>query len=433
MRTGSVSLPLLLSLSCVSAGCDSRPRTQDPPEFRASRPVAGERASGRADTVEIGRAIFLDEQLSLNRNQSCAACHAPEFGFTGPDTALNARGAVYRGSIPTRFGNRKPPSSAYATLSPVLERRTRRGETAWSGGNFWDGRATGRKLGSAAADQAQGPFLNPVEQALPDAACVVYRVSRASYSDRYVEAFGNDIRNIRFPANTDELCSTENTTVPLSPQDRRAVEEEFGRIAIAIATFEGSPLMSPFSSRFDAWRAGTAKLTDEEALGFALFQGKAKCVDCHTIEGERAAFTDFSFENVGVPANPDNPVYAHQPDFVDVGLGSTVKDTAQDGKHKVATLRNVDRRPSPDAQKAYMHNGFFKNLETVVHFYNTRDVLPQCERVALPEAGVNCWPKPEVARNVNRTSTGNLGLTPAEEAALVAFLRTLSDGYERQR
>ena len=81
-------------------------------------------------------------------------------------------GAVYEGSIAGRFGNRKPPSAAYATQSPILNVDR---HSLWTGGNFWDGRATGEKLGNPAADQAQGPFLNPAEQALPDSACVVYR------------------------------------------------------------------------------------------------------------------------------------------------------------------------------------------------------------------------------------------------------------------
>jgi cytochrome c peroxidase len=90
---------------------------------------------------------------------------------------------------------------------------------------------------------------------------------------------------------------------------------------------------------------------------------------------------------------------------------------AEWGKHKVPTLRNVDLRPSNHFIKAYSHNGYFKSLEEVVHFYNTRDV---------PGAG---WPPPEVADNINTAEMGNLGLNHMEEVAIVAFLRTLSDGY----
>ena len=104
---------------------------------------------------------------------------------------------------------------------------------------------------------------------------------------------------------------------------------------------------------------------------------------------------------------------------------------AEWGKQKVPTLRNVDKRPSEGFVKAYGHNGYFKSLEGIVHFYNTRDVKPECpglytEAQALAD---DCWPPPEVAENVNTDELGDLGLTPEEEAAIVAFLKTLSDGY----
>jgi cytochrome c peroxidase len=132
--------------------------------------------NGLTDNEQLGKSIFFDQNLSKNQNQSCAVCHAPEVGWTGPLSDINADGAVYEGSILGRFGNRKPPSSAYATPSPILHFVIEKKEALFIGGNFWDGRATGEKLGNPAADQAQGPFLNPVEQALSDNACVVYRV-----------------------------------------------------------------------------------------------------------------------------------------------------------------------------------------------------------------------------------------------------------------
>ena len=85
------------------------------------------------------------------------------------------------------------------------------------------------------------------------------------------------------------------------------------------------------------------------------------------------------------------------------------------GKHKVPTLRNVDKRPGKGFTKAYVHNGVFKSLKEVVHFYNTRDVKD--------------WPQPEVPENVNTDELGDLGLTHQEEVAIVAFMKTLSDGY----
>src|SRR5674476_1345405 len=111
---------------------------------------------------QLGKAIFFDQNLSLNRNLACASCHGAAVGFTGPDSLINLHGAVYEGSIAGAFGNRKPPSSAYTTMSPILHVDQK---GAWVGGNFWDGRATGAQLGSAAADQDQRPFLNPKERA----------------------------------------------------------------------------------------------------------------------------------------------------------------------------------------------------------------------------------------------------------------------------
>lgn len=128
---------------------------------------------------ELGKQIFFDKQLSLLRNQACPTCHVPAAGWVGDDSKINEAGAVYRGSVPGELGNRNPPSSAYAT--PALVFHLDLEEDIFIGGNFWDGRATGEKLGNPAADQAQGPFLNPVEQALPDAACVVYRVCEGQY------------------------------------------------------------------------------------------------------------------------------------------------------------------------------------------------------------------------------------------------------------
>ena len=121
----------------------------------------------------LGKAIFFDENLSANANEACASCHGPEAGWTGPISDINAHGAVYEGSISGEFGNRKPPSAAYATFSPIFY-MDKKG--LFIGGNFWNGRATGEKLGNPAADQAQFPFLNPVEQALGVPADVVTRV-----------------------------------------------------------------------------------------------------------------------------------------------------------------------------------------------------------------------------------------------------------------
>jgi cytochrome c peroxidase len=435
--TSSFTHALVAAVTLASLACRDAPTATEsvPLSARQHFAVAQSGLPFSDDLAELGDEIFDDRNLSIRKNQACNACHLAEWGFTGPDPVINAHGAVYAGSIPTRFGDRKPPSSAYSTLSPVFA-HVRHPDEEFVGGNFWDGRATGERLGNAAADQAQGPFLNPMEQALPDAACVVYRVSVAAYADEYVRLWGNNITTIDFPDDTDARCGVEGNIVPLTPADRAKVVAEFANIAISIAVYEESHNL--FSSKFDAARRGEHALTREEQRGFALFQGKARCAACHSTAGQRAAFTDFTYDNLGVPANPENPFYQTNPSFVDLGLGGFLQNRpqwsalapAQLGKMRVPTLRNVDLRPFVGAIKAYMHNGVFKSLEEVVHFYNTRDVLPRCAAGASRATwGVTCWPAPEVALNVNRDELGNLGLSADEEAAIVAFLRTLSDGF----
>jgi cytochrome c peroxidase len=391
-------------------------------------------AQALTDEEQLGKSIFFDENLSINANQSCASCHGPDVGWTGPLSDTNAHGAVYEGSIAGRFGDRKPPSAAYATLSPIFH-MDKKG--LFTGGNFWDGRATGEKLGNPAADQAQGPFLNPVEQALPDSACVVYYVCNpvvpGDYPISFEEVWGPEPCDINWPADLENDCATEGGNVSLSPADRAKSDTAYDNIALSIAAYEDSPEVNAFTSKFD-----TSKLTKEEKKGFTLFKGKGKCRLCHLSNGKEPLFTDFTFDNLGIPQNPENPAGV-SPGFVDPGLGGFLENSGYPeevyveelGKHKVPTLRNVDLRPDASFVKAFGHNGYFKSLEGIVHFYNTRDVKPECPG-AFTEAeslAAECWPEPEVSENVNSDELGDLGLTSEEEAAIVAFLTTLSDGY----
>jgi cytochrome c peroxidase len=364
---------------------------------------------------QLGQLIFFDTNLSLNANLSCASCHAPEAGWTGPISDINAHGTVYEGSIPGAFGNRKPPAAAYATLSPVFHLEAK--GDLFVGGNFWDGRATGEKLGNPAADQAQGPFLNPKEQALFEPFDVVSRVCVASYGALFTQVWGATI------------CDPGN------------VDAAYNAVALSIAAYENSANVNAFTSKYDYSLKGQAKLTQRERLGFALFEGKGKCKQCHISTGHNALFTDFTFDNLGLPKNPENPVYGYDPSFVDPGLGGFLLTRPEYaglaaenmGKHKVPTLRNVGLKPSASFVKAYGHNGYFKSLWGIVHFYNTRDVLPTCagDYTEAQALAADCWPAPEVAQTVNRDELGNLGLSRAEEDAIVAFLKTLSDGFIR--
>jgi cytochrome c peroxidase len=346
---------------------------------------------------QLGKEIFFDK-ISTPNSMACSDCHYPSVGFTGHVVGINIHGSVYRGADAQNFGNRKPPSAAYATFSPVLHYDATEG--IFIGGNFWDGRATGERLGNPSAEQALGPFLNPMEQNNPDVLTVLRKIEKAKYIYLWQEVWGE----------------------PFSTAVDKWIEN-YDRIGFAIAAYEASPEVNQFSSKFDYYLKGQVALTQEEALGLELFNGKGKCNLCHSSEGAQPLFTDFTFDNLGVPKNPENPFYKNYPSFIDEGLGGYLASRsdyamyAADnmGKHKVPTLRNVDKRPGNGFTKAYTHNGIFKSLKDVVHFYNTRDI--------------ETWPAPEVSQNVNTTELGNLGLTEAEENAIVAFMKTLSDGY----
>jgi cytochrome c peroxidase len=347
---------------------------------------------------QLGKNIFFDK-ISVPANKTaCADCHGSSIGFTGPDELINKHGSVYPGANGS-FGNRKPPSAAYATFSPGFYYDA--ATLSFVGGNFWDGRATGERLGSPSAEQALGPFLNPAEHAVPDALAVLKIIEKSKYISQWKKVWGEKLR--------------------YSTQEE--INLNFDRVGLAIAAYEGSSEVNQFSSKFDYYLKSVVELTSEEASGLELFNNKGKCALCHISIGKKPLFTDFTFDNLGSPINPENPVYDYNPNFIDYGLGGfllTRTDyssmaTENMGKHKVPTLRNVDKRPDNGFTKAYMHNGVFKSLKEVVHFYNTRDD--------------GSWPAPEVSANINTVQVGNLGLSDAEENAIVAFMKTLSDGY----
>jgi cytochrome c peroxidase len=336
------------------------------------------------------------------------------------------------------------------------------------GGNFWDMRATGRRLGNPAAEQAEGPPVNPTEMGLPDTACSVYRASLRPYRGLFESVWGAQAFAIAWPANVEQVCNTpgpppsdDPAPVHLSAVDRGRAAATFDQMAQSIAGYEASHEVTAFSSKYDAVLAGKAQFTPEEQQGNEIFRGKGRCNECHRDggPGEDPLFTDFTASNIGTPANPSLPYYSENlPDdrgyvankdgsgFVDGGVGAFLLNghplsqpsavdarwkplAAQNrGRFRVPTLRNIDKRPSPDFVKAYGHNGYFKSLKEIVHFYNTRDVLPRCA-AHDPREGTGCWPAPETTENMNTSKTGHLGLTDQEEDTLVAFMQTLTDGY----
>jgi len=323
------------------------------------------------------------------------------------------------GSVDGLFVNRKPPSAAYAGDSPILHQQD---DGTWCGGMFWDGRATGEKLSDPLAEQARAPFLNLPEQALPSSAVLVEKGFKADYAGLFRSVWGKD------------AC--------------KDTDKAYEYIVRSLAAYERSKEVNPFSSKYDYFLKGKAALTPKEAKGLALFndKNKGKCSQCHPSSAGPenpgpVLFTDFTYDNLGLPRNPLNPFYYQfgsnpaGPHWVDLGLGGFLDAPSEYGKHKVTTLRNVDKRPHPTSVKAYGHNGYFKSLESIIHFYNTRDVLPACsEPLAKGDIpGDNCWPPPEVPETVNKKELGSLGLSSEEEACIVAFLKTLTDGWKPVR
>jgi cytochrome c peroxidase len=424
----------------------------------------------------LGKILLNDRNLSVNRNVACATCHSNDTGFTGPVDIINRTVVAYPGSAGQLVSARKPQSYGYATFAPMLRYSPMLKD--FYGGNFWDMRATGLQLTNPAAEQALGPPLNPLEMALPDAACVVYRIARSDYRGLFEKVWGGQSFAITWPRDVERVCSTpapaaSATPLGLSPTDRGTANTTYNFMVMAIASFEASPDVSPFSSKFDSAVAHPERqiLSADEQAGWALFRGKAGCNTCH-LDGTQSApqtrttddgltladaadvaplFTDFTSANLGVPRNPalryycesspNAAGYTPNPEgdrFVDRGVGGFLRSKENpsrnwagnagrfDGAFRVPTLRNVDMRPRPDFTKAYMHNGYLKSLKEVVHFYNTRDVLPRCREPNDPGEKVRCWPPPEVNVNVDST-VGRLGLTEREEDQLVAFLKTLTD------
>src|SRR5712671_5939919 len=427
----------------------------------------------------VGKLFIYDKTLSPFGNIACATCHASRAGFTGGTSLFNATTVAQPGGVPIlnatapgpniRFGPRKPQSYAYAPFAPILHYDSTVAD--FYGGNFWDMRATGIRLANPAAEQAQGPPVNPVEMGNPDTACVVWKASQGGYASLVQLVGGAQSFAINWPSNVATVCATPgpppaNDPLPvhLSAQDRGTSNATYDHLTLAVASYESSAEVSPFSSKFDAWLAGNAQLTASEQRGYDLFNGKANCNRCHlsgnAINSTGLAatdvaplFTDFTSNNIGVPKNLAIPYYcestADQYGFTanpqgfaatDLGVGAMLSgpnnpNASQwsslaplyNGRFQVPTLRNVDMRPRTDFVKAYMHNGYLKSLSEVVHFYNTSQALPRCAQ-GSPGEKVSCWPAPETPTNLTPL-IGNLGLTSQDESDIVAFLQTLTDRF----
>jgi cytochrome c peroxidase len=359
-------------------------------------------APARADDLTtreaLGRALFFDTDLSRNRTQACATCHAPDAAFVDPRETAAGR-AVSLGDDGASLGDRNAPTAGYAALAPAFGRAGKPG--LWRGGQFHDGRA------ATLEDQAAGPPLNPIEMGMPDKAAVVARLKE---KPDYVAAF--------------RLLFGE---AALATPDAG-----YAALTRAIAAFERTDAFAPFDSKYDRMLKGEATFTAEEELGRTLFFSNqfTNCGLCHRLdstgENRREPFTNYEFHNIGVPANPAaRAVNGMKRGFRDPGLAANPAVPAKErpsqiGRFKTPTLRNVA------VTGPYMHNGVFTDLRTVLLFYNSFNTKNPARRIN-PETGMPFAP-PEVAANLSRIEleTGP-ALDDRRIDALVAFLRTLTD------
>ena len=352
----------------------------------------------------LGERIFADPSLSASGRLSCASCHDAASGHAAP----NALAVQMGGAALDQPGVRSSPSLDYLAFN-----RTFRFEADGTpvGGFFWDGRA------ASLQDQAAHPILGAIEMANASKADVVTRLARADYAAQFRVVFGADILE--------------------RPDDA------FDRLTLALQAYQlEAAEFRAFTSKYDEFLRGNVALSDAELRGLALFNdpGKGNCQACHpsarAADGSLPLFTDFTYDNLGVPRNPALARNA-DPAYFDLGLCARA-DLADRGDlcglFKVPSLRNVARR------QAYFHNGRFSTLKEVVTFYVQRDTNPE----RWYPADANGEPirfddlPPGYRANVNTSEApydrrrGDVpALSDAEVDDVVAFLRTLSDGFRR--
>ena len=338
--------------------------------------------SSGADAPELvlGRALFFDTRLSGNQTQACATCHAPDAGFVDP-RKNSTHGAVSLGADGHSLGQRNTPTLGYIALTPALNKND---ANEWRGGFFYDGRA------ATLTDQIPGPIFDLSELALASPAQLVRRLRDSQfYRQQITLAFGSD------------ALSTEDSAVQA--------------VSTSLAAFQGSDFFAPFDSKFDRYRRGEVELSRLEEQGRLLFfSNLVNCNSCHHLnQPHRETFTDYSYHNIGVPANAE---LSYPPDQ-GLALNPQVRGTQHQGKFKVPTLRNIM------ITGPYMHNGVFKDMETVMAFYNK-----YLMRADINPSTGQPWQPAEVPSNISHELLRQgQPLDQNRIRALIAFLSTLTD------
>ena len=355
--------------------------------------------------AQLGEKIFSDTTLSASGQMSCATCHDPDHALASATNIDVPNGGVGL----DQPGFRNAPSLTYIAKTPGFSFDN---EGAPVGGFNRDGRA------NDLAEQAARPFLAPHEMDNASALDVVDKLASAVYASEFTALFGANIFD--------------------QPQ------VAFERALTAIQQYEIEDAeFAPFTSKYDYFLAGKVRLSDAELRGLALFNDpqKGNCAACHpsgrSAAGALPLFTDFSYDNLGVPRNANIPANADS-SYFDLGLCGPFRDdlaTARDlcGAFKVPSLRNVA------VTAPYFHNGHFGSLTQAVQFYVRRDTNPDEWYPTEPNGRVQKFDDlpPEYVANVNTTEVPynrNAGeapaLTSAEIADVVGFLETLTDGFQ---
>jgi cytochrome c peroxidase len=420
MRLAPLSFALLAcGLACsLLAACERHPAASQPAAGAAvaRTPAAGIYGSAIVkvpvpELAALGKLMFHDASLSASGKQSCASCHAPDHAYAPPNGLAVQPG----GRDLTALGVRAAPSLRYVQNVPPFSEHffDNDGDDSKdqgpTGGHDWDGRF------NSSHEQASGPLLSPEEMGNVNAAAVVARLRNAAYAGRLRKAFGADI--FARPA------------------------DAFAAASMALEVFQETPAeFYPYTSKYDAVLRGQATLDKKEARGLALFNraDKGNCAVCHISEvksGAFPAFTDFGFIALGAPRNRSLPANAAA-DFNDLGLCGPLRTDLSKrpefcGLFRTPSLRNVATR------QTFFHNGVFHSLDEVLAFYATRDTDPARWYGRNPDGTARKFDDlpAQYQANVNMEAPfgGKPGGAPAlnkqDIADIIAFLKTLTDGY----
>jgi len=350
----------------------------------------------------LGQKIFADVSLSASGRQACASCHS-EANAHSPENGLAAQ---LGGAVLDQQGGRSAPSVRYLSFNTEFRVAS---DGSPSGGFFWDGRAASLQA------QASGPLLAANEMANASPADVVDKLSRAAYADEFKRVFGADIFT--------------------RPDDALA------RLTLAVAQYQREDAdFRSFSSKYDEFLRGNVALADQELRGLALFNSPAKgnCAACHpsarASDGSFPLFTDFSYDNLGVPRNA-GLAQNDDPAFHDLGLCGRADLAARTdlcGAFKVPSLRNVAQR------HVFFHNGRFNSLKDALTFYVQRDTNPEKWYPLNQDGSVHKFDDLPVQYHANvNTTEAPYNRRPGDAPALsdsevddvIAFLKTLNDGF----